>query len=363
MTLKYPDIVELATIVESLPLVEKALFQRLYDINTVVGEQSLPPGMEFWVKQQFGSVEAVCCQKIVKVTNMVTYEGTVFNSLRGIRPVPALSGQNLDVQLEQLSKTDPFREPLANTPEEPFGRVVGKHCITAGNIAKLDGLHGLVIFNEFHPLRFTREQVVDYFAVAREWAAKAHAYQPDAKYFLLLWNCLWRAAATVNHGHMQTVLTSGRHYSRIDWLRRTALDYQQDYGSSYFDDLFQAHRSVGCAVEKDGVRVLAHLTPFRDNETVIIGSDFSRSFAERIYDVMACLRDRVGVTSFNFTLVTPPLAETGESWAGFPVLARVIDRGNLNERSSDLGGFSIYASSFASRSPFELAGHLKQSLG
>lgn len=357
-----PRITELAKMVDSLSPVERALFQRIYAINDTIGEQRLAPGMQSWVVPQFGSAEAVTRQPIVRITNLVTYEGTVFNELRARRPVEVLCGDSLDVQLAELSKSDPFRNPLDNTPEDPFGRVIGKHCVTASNIAKFEGLHGLVIFNEFHPLKFSRQQVVDYFDVAWEWANRAQTMKPEARYFFLVWNCLWRSAASINHGHMQVMLASERHYAKIDWLRRAALDYKQDYGTNYFADLFQVHKSVGCAVEKEGVRVLAYLTPVRENEVVLIADRFDLSLKQRIYQVLACLRDRIGVTSFNFSLVTPPLAETPESWEGFPVLARVIDRGNLNERASDIGAMTLYASSFAATNPLALAGHLRRCL-
>jgi len=357
-----PSITNLEEIVDSLPVEEKARFQRLYAITTTEGELRTPPSMQPWVRQRFGSVETVTRQRIVKVTNMVTYEGALFNSLRASRPIEAREEKSIDAQLADASKDDSFRYPQDNTPEDIFGRVVGKHCITASNIAKYDGLHGLVIFNTFNPIQFSREQVIDYIDVGWEWAKRAQARQPQAKYFFFIWNCLWRAGTSVHHGHAQVMLTSGRHYAKIEGLRWAALGYRQKYGSNYFTDLFQAHRSVGCAVEGKGVRLLAHLTPFRDNEVILMAEELNLSLKERIYEVLACFRDRIGVTSFNLGLVTPPLSETEESWEGFPVMAWVVDRGDPNSRASDVGGMEIYASSVISSDPFELARQLKQCL-
>ena len=78
--------------------------------------------------------------------------------------------------------------------------------------------------------------------------------------------------------------------------------------------------------------------------------------------MLACLRDRMGVTSFNLGMVTPPLGETEESWEGFPVIVWVIDRGDPNSRASDVGSMEIYASSVVSSDPFELARQLRQCL-
>ena len=191
----------LAEIVASLPADEKALFERIYAVTTTIGELRTPQSMVPWVRKQFGSVEAVTRQKIVKVTNMVTDEGSIFNRLRASRPSEAKDEKSIDARLQKDRQHDLFRSPEDNTPEDIFGRVVGKHCVTASNIAKYDGFHGVVIFNEFNPLDFSREQIIDYIDTGWEWARRAQAIKPQAKYFFLIWNCRWRAGASIYHGH------------------------------------------------------------------------------------------------------------------------------------------------------------------
>ena len=363
MTAIDSSITDLEEIVNSLPAEERKLFQQIYAVTTTVGELHTPSSMEPWVRQQFGSVEAVTKQRIVRVTNKVTCEGTLFNRLRSLRPVEAKSKKSIEAQLQDAKATDSFRHPYQTTPEDLFGRVVGKHCVTASNIAKYDGLHGLVIFNNFNPLQFSREQIIDYIDVGWEWAKRAQARQPQAKYFFFIWNCLWRAGASIHHGHAQVMLTRDSHYAKIEGLRCAALSYRQNHGSNYFADLFQAHRSVGCAVEKEGVRTLAYLTSFKDNEVVLMAEELNLSLKERIYEVLTCFRDRLNVTAFNLGLVTPPLAETEERWEGFPVIAWLVDRGDLNNSASDIGGIEIFASSVVASDPFELSRQLRQCLG
>jgi len=357
------SITNLDKIVDLLPAEEKKLFQRIYSVSTTVGELRTPKNMEPWIRQQFGSVEAVTRQKIVRVTNKVTYEGALFNQLRASRPIEAKDKKNIDAQLLQDSKDDLFRYPQDNTPEDLFGRVVGRYCITASNIAKYDGSHSMVIFNDFNPLRFSREQVIDYIDVGWEWARRTQVIKPQAKYFFFIWNCLWRAGASISHGHAQLLLTEGRHYAKIEGLRQAVLKYKQNYGSNYFTDLFQVYRSIGCGVEKEGVRIFAYLTPFKDNEVMLLAEELNLSLKERVYQILACFRDILGVTSFNLGLVTPPLAETEESWEGFPVMVRLIDRGEPNSQASDIGGMEIYGESVVSSDPFELAHQLQHCLG
>ncbi len=352
-------ILNLDETVASLSAVERDRFQRIYAITPAVGELCIPDAMEPWVEQQFGSVEAVSRQKIVRVTNRLTGEETLFSKMRASRP---LDSGTVDVELAYANGADLFRNPRETTPEDSFGRVVGKHSVTASNIAKFDGLHSLIIFNDFNPLQFSREQVVDYISVAWEWAKKAHATQPEAKYFALIWNCLWRAGASIGHGHAQVMLTSGRHYARIERLRQAAVSYRQGYGASYFADLFGAHRAVGCVVAEGEVKIMTYLTPFKDKEVVLMAEELNPSLGERVYDVLACFRDRLGVTSFNLSLVTPPLSGTEEDWDDFPVIVRLLDRGNPEHRASDVGGMEIYAASVVSSDPVALARSMRRYL-
>ena len=353
------NIDNLEAVVDSLSAGEKALFKRIYEVTATVGELRIPPSLEPWVRERFGSVEAVTKQKIVRVTNLITREEALFNWLRCSRPIEFKGEECLTTQ---LSKEDIFDNPREGTPEDLFGRISGRHSVTASNIAKYDSLHGVVIFYDFHPLHFSREQIIDYIDTSWEWAKRAHAREPQARYFFLIWNCLWRAGASIYHGHAQVVLGRGRHYAKIERLRQAALDYRERFGADYFSDLFRVHQSLGCAVAKDGVRILAHLSPFKNNEVIILADELSLSFKERLYEVLACYRDRLGIASFNLGLVTPPLAETEESWEGFPVVAWLLDRGSLDSQASDIGGMEIYATSVIGSDPFELARGLRKYL-
>jgi len=117
MKVTNPGITALKEIVESLPAAEKALFRRIYAVTTAVGELRTPPPMQPWVRQQFGSVEAVTRQQIVKVTNMITSEEALFNRLRSSRPVETKANRGINAQLAHASKNDLFKYPQDNTPK------------------------------------------------------------------------------------------------------------------------------------------------------------------------------------------------------------------------------------------------------
>jgi len=117
----------------------------------------------------------------------------------------------------------------------------------------------------------------------------------------------------------------------------------------------------GCGMEKDGVRVFPYLAPIKDKEVMLLGADLGPAFKDALYDVLACLRDRMNVTAFNLGVATPPL-EGEKGWEGFPVVARVVDRGDPHTTASDIGAMELYASSVVSSDPLEVARLLREGL-
>ena len=141
-----PAITDLADLVAGLSPAARENFKRIFDVEVVRGALVPPQPMLPWIERQFGSVESVIGQDIVKVTNRLTLEGTVYNTLRALRPHHFRSQQAGAADL--YDGQDPFAKPLLSTTADPFGRVEGKYCVTAGNVAKCDGHHGVIIFNE-----------------------------------------------------------------------------------------------------------------------------------------------------------------------------------------------------------------------
>lgn len=355
------NIMQLEDAVNALPHEEHARFGRIFEVSSTTGGLVPPDAMVPWIEKQFGSVDATRQQKIVKVTNVVTLEGVLFNWLRSSRPIWRQE-VDLDAELERTNH-DALADPFNGTPEDLFGRVRGRFCVTASNIAKFDGFHGLVVFNERHPLRFTREMIHDYIDTGGRWGDLAHASDPEAKYYMFLWNCLWRAGASLLHGHAQVIMGRGMHYAAVEYLRRCAAVYQAHHRVNYFQDLFLAHESVGCAFEKDGTRVIANLAPKKENEIILLAPFVNDSLKDRVYESLECYRDRLGVTSFNLVIYTPPWAGTPENWEGFPVVVRIVDRGDPSTRTVDIGAMELYAQSVVSSDPFQLARTLNEHMG
>jgi hypothetical protein len=220
----------------------------------------------------------------------------------------------------------------------------------------------MIIFKDYNPLKFSKEETIDYLDTGWKWAQEAHKFDPSAKYYFFLWNSLKKAGASLAHGHAQVVLSRERHYAKIEALRQAALHYKAENGSDYFDDLYQIHLDLGLALEKNGIRVMTYLTPIKEKETMLLSPNLNRFFKERLYEVLACFRDCINVTAFNVGIAVPPLNSLPEGWKDFPVIARIVDRGYPWDGSSDFGTMELYAASIISSDPFQVAKELKAAL-
>lgn len=356
--LSQKSIVELDDLVSQLPETEKKLFERFFRVDTTIGKLAPPESMEAWIIKNFGSLDKVKNQKIVKITNLLTMEGSLFNEVRARRPMECKVNEEIR-QLIENSVGDPFCKVKEGTPSDLFGRVEGKYATSASNVAKYDGYHGLVIYKEHNPLMIHREAIADYFETGLEWARRALAEDPESKYFFFMWNCLWKSGASVIHGHAQTTMTKGMHYPKVESLRRVAASYQQKFGANYFTDLFRVHQTLGLAWEWDGgVKGLVYLTPIKEKEILLW---LDKPGVPLYHAVHAVLEKYMALNtiSFNLALYLPPLAPSEEDWTGFPALARLVDRGDPNNKTADFGAMELYAASVVSSDPFQLAEFIK----
>ncbi len=340
------SIVDIGEIVENLDMEEKILFSRIYRYYVRKGMLRLTKEMKGWAEERFGNCEE---QKIVRITNKITLESTLFNELRAKRPI---EGKETKVDIESECKF--FCDPLRMTPEDSFGRISGEYCITASNIAKYDYLHGLVIFNEHTPYVDDQEKIRDYFYVAREWFKAAYNTQRDAKYPLILWNCMWRAGASIVHGHMQLLL-SHEPYGKYELYKRICENYKKDYGRDYFLDLVSVHRALGLGIGYADSFIMSYLTPIKEKEVFIVSE--SLEYLPEIISKILNLYFDLKVQSFNLVVFLPPIDEKSE----IPYITRIVDRGPLDVKTSDIGGMELYAgTSVVYTDPFKFAEKLKK---
>lgn len=347
--------------IAALPPEARARFERIFEVTSCVGACVVPDTMRDYVNAYYGSVEAVERQEVIRVTNLVTWEGAQYNPIRLRRPMPARDG----TRGQSRADFDVFAAPDLTTTADVFGRVRGAHCVTTSNIARWEGAHAVLIFDAFDPLDFDAARMRDYFAASREWAQRARAHSPDARHFVWLWNGGPNGGASIAHGHAQLALARGRPYALIERLRQAAAGYAHRHGTGYFADLVAAHRDIGLAFDTPAGPGIVNLAGLRAWDTWVLGSAFDDALATAFADAMRALIDRAGMTAFTASVVMPPIDADGRperpddpEWAGFPVIARVVDRGRADGASSDIGSLDLFGASVIGHDPYTAAAAL-----
>ncbi len=356
-------ITDLPQLIDRLDPPRRTRFERLFQVDITEGRCVVPDTMRPWVTEYFGSVARVEHQQIVRVTNLVTLDGALYNPVRSGRPLVKTSsdGQQTKAAATPISHgPDIFADPLRTTAADVFGRVRGQYCVTTGNIARWEGQHAVVIFDEYDPLIFNRDQMRDYFATSLAWAERAHQQDAHARYLFWGWNGGLKGGASIPHAHAQIGLGRRRHYAQIERLRRAAQGYRATYGSNYFDDLIAAHTDIGLRFDAAGLPAFMSLSAWRAKDIWIIGQAFDATLADALCDTLRWLIDITGMGAFNVGVLMPPYFAdaqdhtdpSDEDWSGFPVIARIVDRGAPEMVSSDIGALDIFAHQVIAVDPY-----------
>lgn len=325
-------------------------FADIFETYETVGELQIPPTMEEWATKQFGSVSVLTQQRLFKITNKVLQRGVIYNEIRSLRPQTKSQPIDDALILEEATKP-PFNDPENLTPADVFGRIQGKYCLTAANVAKYDKWHSVVIFQEPHPLKWSEEQIVDYIDVASQWFQKVHEHDKTALFPLFQWNCLWRAAASIVHGHMQLSVAQWQPYTEIEFMRTQTLAYQQETGRNYFQDYFELHQKLGLGFEVDNMQVIIPIDGKKEREVQLYIPDFNAKFASLFYRILKTYRDQLGIESFNVAGYLKPFTSKIE-WGHMPILIRLIDRGSLQNKGSELGIMERFAQEVITNDPY-----------
>ncbi|MHA2601014.1 MAG: hypothetical protein AM324_002650 [Candidatus Thorarchaeota archaeon SMTZ1-83] len=346
---------------ENLPAQGRNLFDSIFRIWRYTGHLKVPPSFRSKIREYYGergedecrAIERIKMQTIVNTFNIWTGEAALFNQLRAGRPrqnreQSVGTRERLFSRIEQAKRGCDFCDPVAHTPEDVFGRIKGKHCITASNIAKYDAYNAVVIFNRHNPLEFDRKEFFDYVDVGLEWCRKVHEHDQDFKYPFFTWNCLEKAGASQIHGHAQVLVARKMPYAKVLALSEVSQRYKRETKMRYFDVLYKVHESVGLAVMRKQIKVLMYLTPIKEKEMMIVSSSMSADLKSTMFKVLRSYIDELGVMSFNLSIAIPPIGtEDGE----LPIIARIVDRGDVFSLSSDFGGMELYGTSVLASDP------------
>jgi len=346
------------------------LFNNIFHVSSAEGSLKIPSSFKKKVHTYFGNkdesgkiiesknevIERIQTQKVIKTYNKWTGEGSLFNSLRAGRPgmkpqERSKEQEKVQEYIEKSKENCDFCHAEKYTPEDIFGRVHGKHCITGANIAKYDAWNSMVFFKKHNPLDFTLEELSDYIETGFNWFKKVNNHDKQFVSPIFIWNCLPKAGASQVHGHAQVLITKNVYYARTQFLRKNFRNYMHLTGHNLFKDTYKVYNALGLALDNE-VNGFASLTPLKEKEFIIISRDnpsASDDIKEAIYRVLRCYIDDLGVNSFNLAISYPSFGETF-----LPYVIRIVDRGSIFKSTSDIGAMELYGSSVISDDPYNI---------
>lgn len=379
-----PRISNLPHIVGSLDAEQEQLVRRIFRIDEMTGQVEFPVLLRPKVLRWCGGTDDTASfvlsqveqQTVVSVHNAWTYETANFNVLRSCRPVVGAPSQfgldELVAASEGPDKCD-FCSVETLTSLEPFGRVRGTYCCTAGNVFKSSGLHSLVIWHCHAPHRLSLEQLHDGFTTADAWfehAVSWDALRGGSNYPVMFWNCFKSAGASQIHPHLQLQLFKspvGQGALIAQQCKNYNLEFGNEIKSHSADlcaDIAAAHNHLGLALPGNrGDICWASLTPsVGGGELCALGSslqikDGRPQLADLSVSINAIIRALRGCGAEGLSIVAfiVPRGLDRVSW-----FVRCANRGPAVANSVDAGSTELAGLTGVGTDPFCLFEALKR---
>ena len=361
-------ILALEELCDRLGAAERQLFEGLFEVRAATGRLAVPGALEDTVAGWYGAgpggdvdrktaLERACAQPLLRTFNRWTYEGTLFNPLRDLRPSGAGADEvSIDEWVDEGRERCDFCRPVTRTTADVWGRIESDHCVTAANASKYDAHHGLVVFRDHHPLRLSRDRVRDYFEVAGRWWQRTREVAPYLRHASVAWNCLERSGASQRHGHLHVLASDHRPYGHHDRLLRAADEYGAQTGRDYWQDWVAAHGALGLVDRAGGVARVATITPFRGHEVVLVADRFDREVADAVSDTLVTLTTSLGALSFNAAVYLPPEPRR----QGDRVIGRCVSRGDPRRLSNDVGAMEVFGTPIVASDPLRTVHALRR---
>jgi len=224
-------------------------------------------------------------QSVVCMSNRFTLEQSWFNEARSKKPQTFKADHHHFIDNTENGLKCDFCKWKEFTAEDTWGRIELRHAVTASNLFKYgEPFHGLVLFKHHDPVRFSLDQLADFFHASELWFKNSIQKDPTAVHPFFIWNCGPRAGASQFHGHGQLMLTRipvpvqarmdelyYRHYNAenaengknerilqlvssnskpppfVKDISSNDSNNKKNFGSNYFHDLLRAHWAVGLA--------------------------------------------------------------------------------------------------------------------
>ncbi|XP_071438723.1 uncharacterized protein [Hetaerina americana] len=279
----------------------------------------------------------------IHVRNQYTKEHTIYNPLRANRP---MQPQNKDpkVYVDELSSATKKMCDFCNyeklTAKDIFGRIEGKHSVTAANAFKLDKWHGLMLSKRHNPSEITEEEFVDLFNTTLKWFKKVNSIDKSSRFSNVLWDSLPHAGASQLHPHIHGLMDSEHYYGILEEQNAASLEYYEATGNNYWEDIIEIHHALGLTKRFGGAIAITSLTSRKDNEVILLSDEPSLDLFRLLYYVVQTYYQKFKLYCHSSGMAFPVLGERRDR--SLPALIRIATRGDCGSVRSDISSLELY---------------------
>lgn len=333
------------------------LLRRFYAVSNMpaVRLTMTEPG---WLRASaaFGTPRAdVENQHIVSVRDLHLEHEALFNPLR-LNRIQPVSGRSA-VELIDQQRREEGCFWCEDKPEavwlDEFGEVrsLDGRIVARGNWARSCVISGIVYGDEsmHNLLRLSKPDFVSMFVTAEKYMVQARNHLSQARYFLCFLNGGPKSASGVPHCHLQVLGRTDRHFGYAEAVRTHT-------PSDYWQQVEAIHQDLGLCLSAGQSVGWVNVAPVKERD-LVVASPSIESGASLVFDLLQGLFEN-GTNNFTVAAIPSPeyFGDSDEGDRGFrgwpAVLWRLLDRGDMRARHSDIGAAELFGSAVIAADPW-----------
>ncbi|CAF0788593.1 unnamed protein product [Didymodactylos carnosus] len=319
--------------------------ENIYNISSSIADINYPPEFEKKVKKWLGDQQLynkALHQDLHFVFNKFSFEHTVYNPIRGKRPItePLISASSYISELiNQSSQSCDFCNYKKFTATDPLGRFESVHAFSASNAFKFDTWHSMFMPRQHNILNVTLEEFHDVYKLAWKWIRAVYKKSPLHQFPVLLFDMFPHGGASQVHPHIHAAVNSHHYYGQFESIRSASEIFYREYKINYFQQLQDIHMALNLTLSLGGITVIVPITSKKEYDIILLAENFDERIVTVIYQIIQGYFHRLKQYSFSSCLYLPPLSHDESGIP--PVYFRIIPRGHVQNVQSEISSLEL----------------------
>ncbi|KAK7861834.1 hypothetical protein R5R35_000594 [Gryllus longicercus] len=344
-------------------------FSAMYEVDVFNATQrfneDFSKKMTAWLGDK-RTLDLAAFQTVYMVHDTLMQRTTVFNPLRSKRPV-SKSQNSVISYLKNISDSSKvncdFCKPFNATAEDIFGRIQGKHSVSASNAFKLAKWHGLFIPYEHSIFNIDIQIFLDMFNTSLKWFKKVHSIDGNAKYPVFFWDMFPHAGASQMHVHAHGILGEGHYPGEFEDVINAVRAFQHKHNAHYWDAVVQVYETFDLALRYGNTIIISPLVPRREHELWLLSNEPSSEFFALLYNIIKMYQDKMEKYCFSLAGALPALGEkVSDPEESLPSVVYIGTRGDCSSAVNDVSSLELYLFNNINTDPYKTIMTLREYL-